>query len=227
MRNNLQKIASETKLPDDWKKYKQLRNNINNRLKHEKKNYRRNKLESLDKNSSKAWKQFKGWLGWSSGGPPKKLFSDNKEYNKPSELAKIMNEFFINKVKTLRKNIPIGTGDPLIDLRRIMKNRKCTFDLKPIHPDQVIEIISKMKSTKTVGIDNIDAFVIKLAKDMLTPAITHIINLSIEYKIFPSSWKTAKIIPLHKKQDKTFPQNYRPVALLPVFSKITEKAIFL
>ena len=51
--------------------------------------------------------------------------------------------------------------------------------------------------------------------------------MSIQSKIFPTAWKTAKVVPLHKKEEKTSPQNYRPVALLPLFSKILEKAVFI
>ena len=80
-----------------------------------------------------------------------------------------------------------------------------------------------MKNTKTVGTDNIDSFIIKLAKEELAPAITHIVNLSISSRKFPRRWKTAKVVPLHKKEDKTLPKNYRPVALLPVLSKTLEK----
>ena len=60
-----------------------------------------------------------------------------------------------------------------------------------------------------------------------TTLITHIINLSIQHQLFPEKWKVAKVVPLHKKDDKTIPKNYRPVALLSVFSKILEKSIFL
>ena len=108
-----------------------------------------------------------------------------------------------------------------------MRNRTATFNIEAIHPDKTLEIISKMKNSKTVGIDNIDAYIIKLAKLELTPAITHILNLSISQRMFPSSWKLAKVVPLHKKEDPTLPKNYRPVALLPILSKILEKAIFL
>ena len=83
-----------------------------------------------------------------------------------------------------------------------------------------------MKTSKTVGIDNLDSFTIKLAKYELLTSITHIINLSITQNIFPENWKTAKVIPLHKKNSKTDPKNFRPVALLPTLSKILEKAIF-
>ena len=40
-------------------------------------------------------------------------------------------------------------------------------------------------------------------------------------------WKLAKVVPLLKKDDPVNPRNYRPVALLPVLSKVLEKAVFL
>ena len=68
---------------------------------------------------------------------------------------------------------------------------------------------------------------IKLTKIELTPVLTHLVNLSISSGIFPSLWKNAKVIPLHKKDETIYPKNYRPVALLPIASKILERAIFL
>ena len=109
-----------------------------------------------------------------------------------------------------------------------MKHRTCTFKLRACHPDEILEIINKMnKKSKSCGLDNIDAFVLSIAKNELLPAITHIINLSIRDNLFPSKWKCAKIIPLHKKDEVTYPQNYRPVALLPILSKILEKAVYI
>ena len=84
-----------------------------------------------------------------------------------------------------------------------------------------------LKNSKSTGTDNMDTWIIKLvAKDIL-PAITPIVNLSIVQGEFPSIWKLAKVVPLLKKGDHLTPKNYRPVALLPIFSKILEKAIFL
>ena len=72
----------------------------------------------------------------------------------------------------------------------------------------------------------IDTFTIKLVKADILPAVTHIINLSISCKMFPTSWKRAKVIPLHKKDDLLNPKNYRPVAIIPILSKILERIIF-
>ena len=93
-------------------------------------------------------------------------------------------------------------------------------------PVEIEKIIAELKNTKSTGMDYVNTWVIKLiAKEML-PAITHIVNLSISKQQFPQSWKMAKVVPLLKKGDPLQPKNYRPVSLLPIFSKILEKAVF-
>ena len=116
-----------------------------------------------------------------------------------------------------------STGDTLCLLRKLMKNRACSFKFKPAHPDTVKRIISNSKS---FGFDNLDTYCIKLVKNEVTPAITHIVNLSISNCAFPESWKKSKIVPLFKKDDPLNPKNYRPVAILPILSKILEKVIY-
>ena len=90
-----------------------------------------------------------------------------------------------------------------------------------------MKIIKELKNSKSTGIGDIDASTIKLVAEDLVPAITHIINLSVSQSNFPELWKTAKIIPLLKKDSPLDPKNYRPVALLPIFSKILEKVVFV
>ena len=77
--------------------------------------------------------------------------------------------------------------------------------------------------------DIIGTNVLKLIKEEIIPAVTHIVNLSIEKSVFPSSWKHAKIVPLLKpgSDDHLATKAYRPVALLPVVSKVLERVVFL
>ena len=107
-----------------------------------------------------------------------------------------------------------------------MVGRSCSFRLSEVHPEEVEKIISKLKNSSSFGLDLIDTKVIKLIKHEILPSITHVINLSISSKKFPDHWKSAKIIPLHKKEDNLNPKNYRPVAILPIFSKILERSVF-
>ena len=106
------------------------------------------------------------------------------------------------------------------------KNRKCTFSLHCVGPEEVDKIISSLKNSKSCGLDYIDTYIIELSKPIILLALTHIINLSIKNSTFPSDWKVAKSIPVHKKDDILNPQNFRPVAILPRASKNLERIIF-
>jgi len=55
---------------------------------------------------------------------------------------------------------------------------------------------------------------------------SHIVNLSIIQGAVPNELKSARVVPLFKKNDKTEVGNYRPVSILCVLSKILEKIIF-
>ena len=137
-----------------------------------------------------------------------------------------MNSFFIEKVSRLRQNIPGTDDDPLAKLKESLKDRQCSLTLKAVKPDDVLKVIRSLKNSKSTGTDNIDTWVIKLVASDILPALTHIINLSILQSTFPNMWKQAKVVPLLKKGDPLTPKNYRPVALLPIFSKILERIVF-
>ena len=47
-----------------------------------------------------------------------------------------------------------------------------------------------------------------------------------EQGTFPEDWKKFNVIPIHKKESKNLIKNYRPISLLPIFSKILEGLIF-
>ena len=107
-----------------------------------------------------------------------------------------------------------------------MENRTCTFSLTSVHPDEVDKIVSNLSNSSSFGLDMVDTYIIKLIKPDILPALTHILNLSIATKVFPSSWKKSKVIPLYKKEDLLDPKNYRPVAIIPILSKVLERVIF-
>ena len=76
------------------------------------------KLKSSGDDTGTVWKNIKTWLGWSLGGPPSKLIENGSIFNKPRDLAKIMDNYFVSKVKNLRENLPPNQGDTLSLLRR-------------------------------------------------------------------------------------------------------------
>ena len=207
-----------------------VRNNVTRMVRKEKEKWQKGKMEHCQANSAKCWKNVMGWLGWSSSGSPTKLFSGARVETSPQRMANIMNEFYVKKVADIRAALPPPTEDPLARLRIIMAGSTAPeFTLQPVHPDTVDKIVRSLRNSKATGLDYIDTHILKLVRNEIVPALTHIINTSIQTAVYPTSYKTSKIIPLLKdsKLDKLDPRSFRPVALLPVASKVLERAVFL
>ena len=49
--------------------------------------------------------------------------------------------------------------------------------------------------------------------------------MSVSSGSFPSFWRRANVVSIHKKSSKKIPENYRPVSLLPICSKILERIV--
>ena len=226
-RDDLHNLAKSSREGRDWENYKKTRNKVTGRLKSEKENWQKKTLDNCNNDSGKLWKNILGWLKWSSSGAPTKLFNNGTFETSPKRLASIMNNFYIDKIRRIRENLPPITGDPLKKLKTMMKDNRSIFKLLPVHPDLVEKIITELRNSKSSGLDNIDTYILKLIKPEIVPAVTHIINLSIKSTTFPRSWKYSKIVPLLKKDDPLEPKNYRPVALIPIVSKVLERVIFM
>ena len=50
--------------------------------------------------------------------------------------------------------------------------------------------------------------------------------ITLQEGTFPSCWKKAHVVPVHKKVEKNLLKNYRPISLLPIFGKIFESILF-
>ena len=83
-----------------WATYKKLRNNINNRIKYEERSYKNTKIKEDMCDPGKCWSTAKSFMNWQvSSGPPSALEVDGKLVNKASEIAILMNDFFISKLE--------------------------------------------------------------------------------------------------------------------------------
>ena len=67
---------------------------------------------------------------------------------------------------------------------------------------------------------------VKFGGLVLTQIMTLLFNKSLEQGIFPSPLKVSKILPIHKGDSVFEMSNYRPISLLPIFSKILEKLMY-
>ena len=102
-----------------------------------------------------------------------------------------------------------------------------TFSLREITELETLKFIQKLSNSTAFGRDKLDGLSMKVAAGHLKGPITHLINVSIRTSQFTSKWKLSRLIPILKSKDLSglTPSSYRPVALLPVVSKIIERAV--
>ena len=100
-----------------------------------------------------------------------------------------------------------------------------SFVLKPATLPELSAAMRQMSNSRAVGLDGVPIYAVKQCFPVVGPELLHLINTSIVTGKFPSKWKTALVVPLHKSGDVTIANNFRPISLLSVISKITERVI--
>ena len=97
--------------------------------------------------------------------------------------------------------------------------------LHPTDEQELLRILTNIKTT-SVGWDDINVNILKSSFHHYSNVLVHLVNMSLSEGVFPDLMKIAKIIPLYKNGEKNILNNYRPVSVLPVFSKLFERVIY-
>ncbi|KAK3103298.1 hypothetical protein FSP39_018306 [Pinctada imbricata] len=95
-----------------------------------------------------------------------------------------------------------------------------------ISPRDVQDILETLDTSKAVGPDGVNPKLLREASSELAEPLSKVFNLSLLLKIFPEQWKVANIVPVFKKDDPKSVNNYRPISLLSVISKVFEKCVY-
>ena len=226
IRNNYQKVKFKyphfTYASD---KYKHFRNLVSNMIKENKKKHLDDYFSQNANDPHKIWTQMKSVLYNSSTSkdPTCELIYDNGiPIIDKSCIANKFNEFFINKVHNLVTSLHIDDEDFFMlhsfehyDINVNFENPSCS-------EDEISLIIDNLSNSKACDVYGISNNFLKLHKNSLTPKLTLLINNCLDNGIFPDCLKISVVTPIHKKGSKTDMSNYRPISILPVFSKVFE-----
>ena len=120
---------------------------------------------------------------------------------------------------------PINTSSKLPVFADKMENCLDSIDNKE---EDIYLIIKNLISSKAPGWEDISIRMIRMicSKSIAFP-LKLLFQSSLEKGIFPGDWEKSNIVPLHKKEDKNLIKNYRPISLLPMFSKIYGRLILI
>ena len=90
----------------------------------------------------------------------------------------------------------------------------------------MISLTKSLKGKHIASDDGTPENLVKQCMHLIKRPLSHIYNLSLNSGVFPDTWKTAKVKPLHKKGDKYDMKNYRPLSIITVFAKLLERLMY-
>ena len=208
-----------------WDEFKKLRNKINNKKRFEETNFKREVIQNNIEDPAEVWNSAKTFMNWKTTGTPVQLEVNHQLVTSARKIAVLMNQFFMDKVRLIRAGMGQAVTN-MADCMNIMEHKTCKLSLQHITVSKVRKLLSSLSSSKSLAVDELDNYSVKVAAEVIAAPLHHIITLSILQQKFPSSWKLAKILPLHKKLSILERKNYRPVAILSPLSKILEKFVY-
>ena len=222
-----------TKNHSDYEQFLCYRNIVNHKINEAKSNYFANAVSENQNQPAKLWKTLKN-MGCSTKSHKKSsnigLVIDNNICFDKFKVANHFNNFFTTIAQSLVDKLPAGSGrygpshvEQYYRLKGVIKNM---FRLNSVHRDMVYRHLINLKDSKSTGLDSLPAKFVKDGATVVADPITHIINLSLGTGLIPVDMKMARVVPLHKKNNKTETGNYRPVSVLGVISKILERVVY-
>ena len=206
--------------------YKKYRNKLNHLTRIAKKNYYCKKFCQAQNDIKSTWKTINQLLDKqkSKSSLPRSFLNDNnEEINDPNLIANNFNDFFVNVGPKLAKEFRHNTDE---FYKYLKGNYKDSMFLYETSPDEVNRIIDKLECKSSCGNDEISSKVIKYVAPFVSVPLTHIFNLTFATGQIPNDLKVALITPVYKASEKNVFSNYRPISVLPFFSKILEKLMY-
>lgn len=198
---------------------KRLNREVKNHISYNKKKHIEMKFKNNNDCAAKQWKVIKELTGLSTEHVNcEELIINNSKINNKQEIAEAFNSHFINIVKQTIHNTQNKQYHNLI----YKYQQKSSMYLRPTTTKEISMIIKELKTNAAPGHDKIKVPLIKKLENSLSPILSRIINTHFKTGTFPNILKIARITPIFKKGKKSDMNNYRPISILPVFSKIFE-----
>jgi len=226
-KKKLRRTFQRCKSPQNWEKYRIQRNMVTKLKRESIKTYFMERCAGGPK-SRDFWPTIKPFLGNGiSGSEDICLLEDNAVISNQTSVSNIFNNFFVSVADNIGRNLSeqevISHPSILKTLETVNHGHKLVF--RPISASQVDKYWSMIGSKKATGLDNLSVKVLNKLKPALIEPITCIINAMFIDSSFPAALKEARVTPIFKKDDTLKKDNYRPISILPIVSKLFERAI--
>ena len=210
-RDYYHKLVLRNNNEEAWQVYRKTRNKVNREIRSAKKTYYSNKIKNSSTKPATLWKILRHLL-------PSKTSSYLSDLDPDT-----FNDFFCGIGENLTKHYddlpsPFSTNSPT--------TTNTTFNLYEINSSSVLQSLLHLPPSNCLDLLGIDNYLLRIAAPAITKSLTHIFNLSLCLGVIPEDFKTARVTPVYKgKGDKSDPNNYRPISVVPTLAKILEKQV--
>lgn len=220
-KNRARRLAQRTMNPADKLEANRLAGEVHFAIATHRNSAWEAKLESLETEDNSLWRMAKALRTKRSPIPP--IHGENGVAYSDSDKAEAFADNLERQCSPSYRNadvVHIGRINTRIrqSLRRVDPTH-----LQPTSIEEVRKRISALKTKKASGSDGVSNSALKALPKKALAALTGMLNAMLRLRYFPSQWKCAEVVVLPKPgQPGTFPQNYRPISLLPVIGKLAE-----
>ena len=195
-------------------------------MKKSKQAYNEKYFERNWNNIKNTWKGIKSLINLKTATSrvPTVLSLDNDDtITNPYDIANTFNNYFASIAEATKKSIK----DSHKHFSHYLSNESSTtIFLQPTDKEEITNIISSLNSNKVSGPNSIPYRILFLLKNEISKQLADLFNISFITGLFPSVLKTAKVVPVFKKDSKLDYNNYRPISLLSNIEKILEKLMY-
>jgi len=223
-KNNLHKQSLEQPTPFIINYYKTYRNIYNSLVRKSRILYYHDSLINSKKKPKKTWEVIKDALKTSKANDsiPDILTNDGILHDNVDK-ANAFNKFFTNIGKDINRSVPC-TKAKYTDYYNDSDDVP-TLSMDDVGPIYVIDIIKSLPNKASKDLSGVSLKLVKFVKHELSTPLSHIFTLSINTGVFPDALKCTRTVPVYKSGPKNLCDNYRPISLVPTFSKILEKIV--
>ena len=146
-----------------------------------------------------------------------KLSINGNDIHEPKNIAGAFNDFFCRIGPKLAQKMSNNNNDFYKYMPSKIRN---SIFLHMLTIEDVKKEIRKLVIKKSPGYDEITAKFLQISECIIAKPLCQIFNTSISTGVYPDLLKIAKVIPIHKKNDKSDVINYRPISVLSSINKI-------
>lgn len=211
---SMYKNLSKTNSPNNqnaYKAYLSIKKLYNSELKLAKKHAFENYITRAPNRCKAAWEVIS--------------HENSPNLTKPVDLnVDSLNDYFIDSVQDIGKTMAPSTKSAIELLGTPFINGG--FEWEMVTPGDVKNIVSNLSNSKTMDFYWISNYILKRTIDYVSTPFAFCINECLKAGHFPDLLKISKVVPVYKKGEKSLPQNYRPISIVPVFSKVFESLIY-